>query len=309
MKSNIQREMSYFHLERKRPRDFSKSSRRKESNSENKSVDKLSEINLDIEKLYKKYAEVKKERLLKEKSQQILVNRLKVLRSQQSKSKNKEKLRKAENFKKIHVKINSKYKYNNKTLKRHRLSFKSDKNEKEYKYNNYKTINDNDNRKENIITTSNVTNSNNNEKSNSEKEKINRGNYNGNININNIDDFLQKYKYNIGNKNSNNNIYIIINNPNNFSEKQAVTSERDYNNYTQNSNNNNIQFNKIDKVKKHINSDHNINFGSKGENIILMNAQGRKIEDIINSINYIINKDKSESDYNFDFGKKKKILF
>ena len=173
MKSNFQRELSYCQLERKKRRDFSKSSKRKESNSENKSLDKLSEINLDIEKLYKKYAEVKKERLMKEKSQQILVNRQKVLRSQQNSSKNKENLRKAENFKKIHVRINSKYKYNNMILRRYRLFSKSNKNEKENKYNNYKTINENDNRKENIITISNVTNSNNNnnEKTISEKRK------------------------------------------------------------------------------------------------------------------------------------------
>ena len=220
MKSNMQRELSYFQIQRKNPRNLSKSSQRKESNSQNKSLEKLSELNLDIEKLYKKYAEVKKERLLKEKSQLILVNRLKVLRSQQNSSKNKN-LKKGENYKKIHVKINSKYKNNNMTLRKYRLSGKINNNEFDSKYNNYQTIiNDNDN----IININNNTNSNVKEnkcKSNNNSENEKNKTNDINTNINNIEDFLKKYKYNIGNKNSNNNIYIIINNPNNFQEKKT----------------------------------------------------------------------------------------
>jgi hypothetical protein len=110
MKPNFQRERSYFKFEREKIND--KPTLRKLSISQNKSIDKLSALNLDIKKLYKKYAEVKKERLLKEKNQLILVNRLKVLRSQQNSSKNKEKfgnLKKLENYQKIQVKMNSKY--------------------------------------------------------------------------------------------------------------------------------------------------------------------------------------------------------
>ena len=106
MKPNFQRERSYFKIERDKSND--KLNQRTLSNSQTKSIEKLSELNLDIEKLYKKYAKVKKERLMKEKSQRILVNRIKVLRSQQNSSKNKEKmnLKKNENFQKIQVKMN-----------------------------------------------------------------------------------------------------------------------------------------------------------------------------------------------------------
>ena len=89
MYTNIQREKSYFELIGDNQNILSKSIKRNASNSQSKSIEKLSEINLDIEKLYKKYTEVKKERLMKEKSQQILVNRLKVLRNQENSSKKK----------------------------------------------------------------------------------------------------------------------------------------------------------------------------------------------------------------------------
>ena len=94
MYTNIQREKSYFELIGDSQNILSKSIKRNASNSQSKSIEKLSEINLDIEKLYKKYTEVKKERLMKEKSQQILVNRLKVLRNQENSSKKKRKFKK-----------------------------------------------------------------------------------------------------------------------------------------------------------------------------------------------------------------------
>ena len=86
MKVNIQKERSFYKKER------DKLKRRKELHSQNKSMkreetsSRLTSLNSDIEKLYKKYAEIKKERLLKEKSQQILVNRLKYLRNEAKRS-------------------------------------------------------------------------------------------------------------------------------------------------------------------------------------------------------------------------------
>ena len=109
-------------------KSLSKSNIRNKLNSQNKSIEKLSELNSDIEKLYKKYAEVKKQRLMKEKSQQILVNRLKVLRHQQNSSKNKESVynlsRPSDKKEKIYVRINSKYKKSNTLIKRYKESEK-----------------------------------------------------------------------------------------------------------------------------------------------------------------------------------------
>ena len=290
MKPNFQRERSYFKIERDKSND--KLNQRTLSNSQTKSIEKLSELNLDIEKLYKKYAKVKKERLMKEKSQRILVNRIKVLRSQQNSSKNKEKmanLKKNENYQKIQVKMNSKYNKRN-ILRRYRHSNKNkNSNESEAKSGNYKTINNN-NLKDNRINSVSVnTNSNNKSDNNFENQR----NYNESININSIDDFLKKYKYNFGNKNSNNNIYIIINNPNNYPEKKSgdSNSDKNYKNHTvmnKNDHNKINDFNNDENRKKHFKSDINLDFDNhNGEKIILMNTDGRKIEDIINSINNI----------------------
>ena len=296
MKPNFQRERSYFKFEREKSND--RPTLRKLSISQNKSIDKLSALNLDIEKLYKKYAEVKKERLLKEKNQLILVNRLKVLRSQQNSSKNKEKfgnLKKLENYQKIQVKMNSKYNKRN-ILRRYKKN--KDNIYHDEKSGNFKTIN-NCQKDSRINTVSINTNS------NKSDHKLDNETYN----INSIDDFLKKYKYNIGNKNSNNNIYIIINNPNNFTEKKNTDSNSEKNYHPKNDNNKNlIDFNKDDFEKKHFNSDIPLDFdNNNGEKIILMNTDGRKIEDIINSINNInvekadnniISINNSENNYN-----------
>ena len=283
MKPNFKRERSYFKFEREKSNE--RPTLRKLSISQNKSIEKLSALNLDIEKLYKKYAEVKKERLLKEKNQLILVNRLKVLRSQQNSSKNKEKfgnLKKLENFQKIQVKVNSKYNKRN-ILRR----YKKNKNNiyHDEKNGNFKTIN-NFQKDSRINTISMNTNS------NKSEHKLDNETYN----INSIDDFLKKYKYNIGNKNSNNNIYIIINNPNNFTEKKNTDSNSEKNYHPKNENDKNpIDFNKDEFEKKHFNSDIHLDFdNNNGEKIILMNTDGRKIEDIINSINNI-NFDKADN--------------
>lgn len=295
MKPSFQREMSYFQLQKKKPRDSSKSNKRKQSYSQSKSLEKLSELNSDIEKLYKKYTEVKKERLLKEKSQQILVNRLKVLRSQQNSSKNKDN---SDRFQKIHVKINSKYKKYNTTLRRYRLSGRKNINEIEPKF-NYKTINnyDSDNKKENVLINSNNNNINSKDNYNNKSKKENtiNGNFFKNKNFNSIEEFLKKNKCNIGNKNSNNNIYIIINNPNNCPDKKLENNDIDYQNSTPNSKaNNNIDLIDQEQLKKHIKSEINLDLDKNGEKVILMNVKGSKIEDIINSINNINNEENKE---------------
>ena len=118
MKVNIQKERNFFkkftdkNKKAKEVKSLSKSVKREQTKS------RLTSLNSDIEKLYKKYTEIRKERLLKEKSQQILVNRLKYLRneSKRSLSKKEHSPSKRENLgeenKKIYVKINSKYKTN-----------------------------------------------------------------------------------------------------------------------------------------------------------------------------------------------------
>ena len=86
MKVNIQKERNFFkkftdkNKKAKEVKSLSKSVKREEAKS------RLTSLNSDIEKLYKKYTEIKKERLLKEKSQQILVNRLKYLRNEAKRS-------------------------------------------------------------------------------------------------------------------------------------------------------------------------------------------------------------------------------
>ena len=300
MKLNFGREISYSKLERKSARrdskdkSLSKSNIRNKLNSQNKSKEKLSELNSDIEKLYKKYAEVKKQRLLKEKSQQILVNRLKVLRHQQNSSKNKENIynlsRPSDKKEKIHVRINSKYKKSNNLIKRYKESEKkNDFNESEIKNINFRTIN---NRKDsnmdkysNSIVEDKHYHNHHIGKVKSYKDNKNFiNNYKNFDSINNIDDFLKKYKYNIGNKNSNNNIYIIINNPNNYTEQQTSKKNNEEKNAIYDYDN---ELSNEELSKRHIKSDFNLDFERRGEKIILMNTDGRKIEDIIKSINSI----------------------
>ena len=115
MKDNVQKDPIFYKLEKKNIQNKSNSNSIQKHDI-SKSIEKLYEINSDIDKLYKKYAKIKKERLIKEKDQQILVNRLKVLRHQQNSSKNKEVKRNTFTMvseveqKRIHVKKNSKYK-------------------------------------------------------------------------------------------------------------------------------------------------------------------------------------------------------
>ena len=238
---------------------------------------RLFTINSDIERLYKKYSDIKKKRQSKEKTQQILVNRIKYLKnevkrsvSKKEKEKNKQK---KYNDMKISVKIEESY-INNKQKNKYKIKDK-------YKYNTLSNENVNImnlNNKENNMNEQNISN-----------------------NMNTIENLLKKNRYNIGNNNSNNNIYIIINNPKNFCTENILNNNLD-NNINYRYNNNKINKSKEgqnikSKIshKKNKSENNFINISKKGENIILMNANESKIQDIINSINNIANVKSSNS--------------
>ena len=231
MKVNIQKEINLF------KKEINNNLKRIHINSQSKSMKRegikslSNSLNKDIEKLFKKYKEIKKERLIKEKSQQLLVNRLKYLRNEvkRSVSKKAQKKTKEEIDDKnriICVKKNSKY-TNYGISKKYQESNKQSPKD---------IINDNEslgkksfNGNESQIMNSSYKSLNSNKQKNynsSNSEKENRNEINNYLNNNkhcayNIDDFLKKKnKYNIGNKNSNNNIYIIINNQNNCLEEK-----------------------------------------------------------------------------------------
>ena len=315
MKVNIQKERTFYKKEREKVKN------KKELNSQNKSLkreetsSRLTSLNSDIEKLYKKYAEIKKKRLLKEKSQQILVNRLKYLRNEVKRSLSKNEKDRAnkkfgggndEKNKKLFVKVNSKYKnnYNEKGKESDKQSGKDIFND----YDSLSKISFNGNESEIIGSSyksfnskklSNNTNKKSSSNINSEKENNSNENNNNEFNknqkeINNIEDFLKNYKYNIGNKNSNNNIYIIINNPsNNYCNEKALNNnlendnEYDYDNCSPKENKNIKNKNIFGKNNNKYRNENIINLREEGDNIILMNANGRKLQDIINSINNI----------------------
>ena len=315
MKVNIQKERTFYKKEREKVKN------KKELNSQNKSLkreetsSRLTSLNSDIEKLYKKYAEIKKKRLLKEKSQQILVNRLKYLRNEVKRSLSKNEKDRAnkkfgggndEKNKKLFVKVNSKYKnnYNEKGKESDKQSGKDIFND----YDSLSKISFNGNESEIIGSSyksfnskklSNNTNKKSSSNVNSEKENNSNENNNNEFNknqkeINNIEDFLKNYKYNIGNKNSNNNIYIIINNPsNNYCNEKALNNnlendnEYDYDNCSPKENKNIKNKNIFGKNNNKYRNENIIDLREEGDNIILMNANGRKLQDIINSINNI----------------------
>ena len=98
-----------------------------ESKSENFTIEdensnmRLFTINSDIDKLYRKYSEIKKKRLSKEKTQQILVNRIKYLKNEIKRSvskKDKKNLKNKENNIKIQMKIEENYVNKNQTKKK-----------------------------------------------------------------------------------------------------------------------------------------------------------------------------------------------
>ena len=127
MKVNIKKERNSLKIER------DKLFRRKDLKSEDKCLkreetSRLTSLNSDIEKLLKKYNKIKKERITKEKSQRILVNRLNYLRNEVKRSISKKgnqpkNMQKPIKNKKIFVKINTKYKCN-RVVKRLKISEK-----------------------------------------------------------------------------------------------------------------------------------------------------------------------------------------
>jgi len=302
MKVNIKKERNSLKTER------DKLFRRKDLKSEEKSLkregtSRLTSLNSDIEKLLKKYSEIKKERITKEKSQQILVNRLNYLRNEVKRSVSKKgnqpkNIKNPIENKKIFVKINSKYKFN-RVVKRYKESDKQNSNNNELLKDNESLgkISFNGNESQ-IIYSGNYKSFGNSKKKgynnsnmNISNEKENENNSHNDLNKNNLsnieEDILRKYKYNIGNKNSNNNIYIIINNPNNnfFKEKSLNLDNKNsfyIDNFTPKNNINKVKYEKNNHFKNK--SFNNIDFAEEGE-IILMNANGRKLQDIINSIN------------------------
>lgn len=287
MNTNTYREKNSIELMEKERNSLSKTIKRDGPKIQTKSIDKLSELNLDIENLYKKYTKIKKERLMKEKSQQILVNRIKVLRNQQNSSKKKENLKNLEKCQKIQFKVNNKYKNSAAILKRYRFSER--KHGTDFGTKNITSTSINRNKKKNL----NGSKEDNNKGDNKfEEENISKGS----LNVNNIEDFLKKYKYNIGNKNSNNNIYIIINNPNNFSEKKSKSNDKNRNlesdTFTYKSNDITNYVNRNNNNRTHVKSDIDLDSEIEGENIILMKTDGRNIKDIIDSINRRYEKNK-----------------
>ena len=70
---------------------------------------RLATINSDIERLYKKYSDIKKKRLSKEKTQQILVNRIKYLKSEVNRSISKKKVKNEITTQKINKEIDGNY--------------------------------------------------------------------------------------------------------------------------------------------------------------------------------------------------------
>ena len=265
-----------------------------ESKLDNCSIDdensnmRLATINSDIEKLYKKYSDIRKKRLSKEKTQQILVNRIKYLKNEVKRSvskKEKEKEKNMNNNQKnfnIQMKIEESYIYNNNNKGKRNIRNIRNKQKKNLIYNQSESLT--------------KISLNDNEIFGKIHQKINYANKENDQNIcntisnlNNIENILKKNRYNIGNNNSNNNIYIIINNPKNFVNENSSNNNLGNNIYTiENNQNNNLnrQNRNIKNLHRKYKSENNfINLTQKGENIILMKADGNKIEDIINKIN------------------------
>ena len=278
-----------------------------ESKLDNCSIDdedsnmRLATINSDIEKLYKKYSDIRKKRLSKEKTQQILVNRIKYLKNEVKRSVSKKEKEKEKNMKNnqknfnIQMKIEESYINNNNNNKQKRNI--RNKQKKNLIYNESESLtkislNENEifGKKHKEINYSN---------------KENDQNICNTIsNLNSIENILKKSRYNIGNNNSNNNIYIIINNPKNIVNENSSNNHLGNNIYAIDNNQNknlNRQNRNIKNLHRKYKSENNfINLSQKEENIILMKADENKIEDIINKIN-------NKSNNNINNNKNKKV--
>ena len=261
----------------------------RKNNNESKSVNftieeedsnnRLATINTDIEKLFKKYSDIKKKRLNKEKTQQILVNRIKYLKNEfnRSLSKKEKKLQNKSNTNKIQIIFGQSYvsskegnKYKNEVTKNSNSTF-NEKDNIRKSYGDIKIKNNNDIRnnyldKENISNLSNVISS-----------------------RNNIENILRRNRCHIGNNNSNNNIYIIINNTKNLNGEKYIDNHLETINKNISKNYNRQERNTQNFHLKNKSENNFIISNQKGENIILMKTDGQKLQDIINSINNINN--------------------
>ena len=262
--------------------------KKKESKLDNYTFDeedsslRLATINSDIERLYKKYSDIKKKRLSKEKTQQILVNRIKYLKSEVNRSISKKKVKNdSKNNFKIQMKFEESYvnssKEKNKFKKKGKEHDSTSKISFDESGNNRKSFRDikiKKNKSKNIL----------------DDKENNQNIYNIINGRNDVKNILRKNRYNIGNNNSNNNIYIIINNQKTFG------NESELNNQTENTINSTVRNNipkNYDRLKrsnknlhrKYKSENNFFNLSQNNENIILMKADVNKLQDIINSIN------------------------
>ena len=256
----------------------------------------LATVNSDIEKLYKKYSKIKKKRLSEEKTQQILVNRIKYLKNEfkRSISKNDKKMKNAPKNIKIEVKVEESYMKNKKEKE---IKYKNKKNKNRiFNYDNesisrtsFNESESNGSNRKDVILKNNNTLINNTENNPNLCNSIN--------NIKNLGNILRRNKYNIGNNNSNNNIYIIINNPKNFGSENSLNNHLANNIINYNFDNNKIEKKNTHSYKNNRNTFHQkhksennfFNLSQRGENYILMKADTNKLKDILNSINDINN--------------------
>ena len=256
----------------------------------------LATVNSDIEKLYKKYSKIKKKRLSEEKTQQILVNRIKYLKNEfkRSISKNDKKMKNNPKNIKIEVKVEENYEKNKKE-KKYKNKSKTNKNHI-FNYDNESISRTSFNESESIGSNrKDVKLKNNNTLINNTENNPNL--CNSINNIKNLGNILRRNKYNIGNNNSNNNIYIIINNPKNFGSENSLNNHLANNIINYNFDNNMIEKKNTHSYKNNRNTFHQkhksennfFNLSQRGENYILMKADTNKLKDILNSINDINN--------------------
>ena len=251
---------------------------------------RLATINSDIERLYKKYSDIKKKRLSKEKTQQILVNRIKYLKSEVNRSISKKKVKNdSKNNFKVQMKFEESYVNSSKAKNSLKKKGKEQQNTIPI-FNNYDSTSkiSFDESENNRKSFRNIKIKKNKSKNILDDKENNQNIYNIINGRNDVKNILRKNRYNIGNNNSNNNIYIIINNQKTFG------NESELNNQTENTINSTVRNNipkDYDRLKrsnknlhrKYKSENNFFNLSQNNENI--MKADVNKLQDIINSIN------------------------
>ena len=253
---------------------------------------RIATINSDIERLYKKYSDIKKKRLSKEKTQQILVNRIKYLKSEVNRSISKKKVKNdSKNNFKIQMKFEESYVNSSKEKNKFKKKGKEQQNTipifNDYDSTSKISFDESENNRKSFR---NIKIKKNKSKNILDDKENNQNIYNIINGRNDVKNILRKNRYNIGNNNSNNNIYIIINNQKTFG------NESELNNQTENTINSTVRNNipkNYDRLKrsnknlhrKYKSENNFFNLSQNNENIILMKADVNKLQDIINSIN------------------------